>query len=153
MHDVADAVGMEYANFHARVIGRTRFKAAEMSALIREIPDCRLCDLLLRDTPFIAVPRPEGHNGSRTIGLREAARLTAESAAAVQHLSTAAVRGYLEPKEYEQLAAHITEAERAVAAIRFSLFALAPVSGPRTADRVERQAMADVSRSFAAADG
>ena len=65
IRDVAAAVGMEYASFHARVIGRTHFKAEEVSRLIAEVPDPRLCDYLLRNTGFIAVPPPFAASGSR----------------------------------------------------------------------------------------
>jgi len=126
MRDVAAALGMEYANLHARLTGRSRFRAAEMSALICEIPDLRLCDLLLNNTPFVAVTRPEPSGDVRESALTRAAQLANESIAIIEQLSTAVVKGSLDPEEHDELVAHLSKAERAVGGLRLSFFALAP---------------------------
>jgi len=145
VRDVAVALGMEYANFHARVTGRTRFKASEMSALISEIPDPRLCDVLLRNTPFVAVARPTSRERLNESALHAATRLTTESVAAVEQISSAMVKGQFETCEYEQLVARVAEAERAVCALRLSLFSLAPRRRQDTAPHTASQAREGVS--------
>ena len=55
---LASAMGMSYANFHARVIGRVRFRPDEINQLIHVLPDPRLSEFLLRGTAFMAVARP-----------------------------------------------------------------------------------------------
>src|SRR4051794_3710174 len=81
MRDVAEALGMDYAIFHARVAGRTRFKPEEISRLIREIPDPRLCDFLLRDTAFMAVERHAPAIPTKGCAFQMALRLANESIA------------------------------------------------------------------------
>jgi uncharacterized glyoxalase superfamily metalloenzyme YdcJ len=132
IRDVASALGMEYANFHARVTGRTRFKAAEMSSLISEIPDPRLCDVLLRNTPFVAVPRPASQERTNDSALRAATRLVSEGVAAIERIGEAMAHGTLDPPDYDRLAAHVAEAERAVCVLRQGLLALAPRTARRS---------------------
>jgi hypothetical protein len=126
IREIAAAVGMEYASFHARVIGRTHFKAEEMSRLIREVPDPRLCDYLLRNTRFVAVPRPEPSTNP-TLGVFEAAlQLMSESLATVGHIGETLSEGKTNPAAFEHLSAHVREAERAVSNLRASLLSLVP---------------------------
>jgi len=58
MRDVAAALGLSCAAFHARVSGRVPFSPAEVSRLLHELPDMRLVDCLLRHTRFVAFERP-----------------------------------------------------------------------------------------------
>ena len=124
--DVAMAMGMEYANFHARVCGRVRFKAEEISQLIGQIPDLRLCDFLLRNTPFVAVERPAATKGSNEGAMRSAVRLSTACLAAIEQISLSLVKGQLDPIEYAQLLTHVTEANRAMSGLQAALPGLAP---------------------------
>jgi len=128
LRDVAEALGMDYANFHARVIGRTRFKPEEISALIREVPDSRLCDYLLRDTPFMAVQRPAPTTPTPSSGcaFHMALRLATESLAALEQIGDSLAEGHQESGHYDELAMHIQEAERAVCDLRGRMSSLAP---------------------------
>jgi len=126
IRDVAASLGMEYANFHARVCGRVSFKAGEINQLIREVPDPRLCDFLLRDTPYLAVPGLRPTEASNEGALRAAIRLAGESLATIEQISDSLVEGQLEPAGYEQLVEHVREAERAVGTLRAALPGLAP---------------------------
>jgi hypothetical protein len=133
IREIAAAIGMEYASFHARVIGRTHFKAEEMSRLIREVPDPRLCDYLLRNTQFVAVPRP-APTMNPTLGVFQAAvHLATESLATVEHVGETLAGAEAGPIAFEHLSAHVQEAERAVSNLRASLLSLMPGSS-RPAD-------------------
>jgi len=129
IREIAAAIGMEYASFHARVIGRTHFKAEEMSRLIREVPDPRLCDYLLRNTAFVAVPRPAA-TLNPTLGIFQAAvHLANESLATVEHIGETLAGADLGPLAFEHLSTHVAEAERAVSNLRASLLSLVPSNG------------------------
>jgi hypothetical protein len=137
IREIATAVGMEYASFHARVIGRTHFKADEMSRLIREVPDPRLCDYLLRNTQFVAVPRP-APSTNPTLGVFQAAvQLATESLATVGHIGETLAGAEAGPVAFEHLSAHVQEAERAVSNLRASLLSLVSDSG-RPADAMPK---------------
>lgn len=125
MREVADALGMDYVNFHARVIGRTRFKAEEINRLIQELPDPRLCDFLLRNTPFLAVERPAAKHGNER-AFQTALRLASESLALLEQMGEYLAAGKLDAAGYERLHRHTEEAERAVSELRAKLPAFAP---------------------------
>ena len=126
VRDVAVAVEMEYASFHARVIGRTHFKAEEISRLIREVPDPRLCDYLLRNTPFVAVPRPMPSVNPNQGVFNAAVQLATESLATIAHIGERLLDGQFEMEGYDHLSNHVREAERAVSNLRASLISLVP---------------------------
>ena len=126
IRDVAAAAGMEYASFHARVIGRTHFKAQEVSRLIAEVPDPRLCDYVLRNTSFVAVPRPMATATPRQSAFQAAVQLASESLATIGHIGSTLLDGQLDQEGYEHLSNHVREAERAVSNLRAGLMALLP---------------------------
>lgn len=76
--DVANALGLKYATFHARLVGRIPFRPGEISSLLKHVPDIRLADALLTGTDFRPVrrlpqsiestPRTVLHNPSATSG-------------------------------------------------------------------------------------
>ncbi len=131
MRDVAVALGMDYALFHARVAGRTRFKPEEISGLVREIPNSRLCDFLLRDTAFMAVERPAPSIPAKGCAFHMALRLATESIAALEQIGKSLADGQLEPTRYDELGRHIQEAERAVCDLRATISMMAPHKGQR----------------------
>jgi hypothetical protein len=133
IRDVAASVGMEYASFHARVIGRTHFKAEEVSRLIAEVPDPRLCDYLLRNTIFVAVPKPASTVNPKQNAFQAAVQLATEGMATLGHLGETLLNGQFDQAGYEHLSNHIREAERAVGTLRASLIALMP-RNPRLSD-------------------
>jgi hypothetical protein len=126
LRDVAAALGMEYANFHARVCGRVHFKAEEINRLIREVPDVRLCDFLLRHTRYLPVERPHAGEFSHEGALHAATRVAGECLAVIEQITASVVHGRLEPAAYEVLVTHVHEAERAVATLLAALPGLAP---------------------------
>lgn len=126
IRDVAAALGMEYANFHARVCGRVCFKAAEISQLIHAVPDLRLCDFLLRNTPYLAVQRPRQAEASNESALHAAIRLASECLATIEQITDSLMEGQLDPVGYDRLLTHVGEAERAVGNLRAALPGLAP---------------------------
>ena len=52
---VAHNLGYKYAAYYARLNKRVAFKAAEIRALVGEVPDLRLISYLLEKTDYIAV--------------------------------------------------------------------------------------------------
>ncbi|MBS0644451.1 MAG: phage regulatory CII family protein [Acetobacteraceae bacterium] len=126
IRDVAAAVGMEYASFHARVIGRTHFKAEEVSRLIAEVPDPRLCDYLLSNTAFVAVPRPMPSRTPQQSTFQAAVQLATESLATIAHIGETVLGGQLDTSGYEHLSNHVREAERAVSNLRAGLLSMMP---------------------------
>lgn len=126
IRDVAIAIGMEYASFHARVIGRTHFKAEEVSRLIAEVPDPRLCDYLLRNTAFVAVPRPMPTVSPKQSAFQAAVQLANESLATIAHIGDTLLDGQLDAAGYEHISNHVREAERSVSNLRAGLMSMMP---------------------------
>jgi hypothetical protein len=81
MRDVASAMGLSYAAFHARVSGRVPFSPAEVALLLHELPDMRLVDCLLRHTRFVAFERPSPARAEGGAGALRAAAAAMEALA------------------------------------------------------------------------
>lgn len=124
VRDVAAALGMDYANFQARLMGRVRFRPIEIVCLLHELPDQRLCDYLLQGSPYVAVPRPDpsaaapAHDAS---ALQSAGAMSLQCAISVAKISDAVSNGGLQPSEIDELRSHLMEAERALLALRAKL--------------------------------
>lgn len=146
MREVADALGMSYAAFHARVIGRVPFSPGEINALLREVPDIRLVDALLRHTRFSVVERPQpggtiaGESANRT-----ALRAVQEIVDALKDMGTDGVPQEIGPESVARIDAHLNEAQRLLATLRLLLPQLA-----RTAQLV-RERRGDVGDARKAA--
>lgn len=122
MRDVASALGLSYAAFHARVSGRVPFSPAEVALLLHEVPDMRLVDCLLRHTRFVAFERPsparaEGGTGA----LRAAASAMAELAGLVADLALAIEARQGAAGMPRDPLARLEEIQRAVATLAFVL--------------------------------
>jgi len=122
--EVAKALGMKYATFYARMIGRVPFDPDEINGLLREVPDHRLVDCLLADTQYIAVPRPpmrkpdaRGNTGIVEHALQSAA----EPFGILREMILVLDDGGLGPDARERITSHIHEAERGLAALRWRL--------------------------------
>lgn len=81
MRDVASAMGLSYAAFHARVSGHVPFSPAEVALLLHELPDIRLVDCLLRHTRFVAFERPSPARAEGGAGALRAAAAAMEALA------------------------------------------------------------------------
>lgn len=122
MREVADALGMSYAAFHARVIGRTPFSPGEINALLREVSDIRLVDALLRHTRFSAMERPQP--GGAIAGdspQKTALHALEEIVDALKDMGAD-----VSPRAYDagtvaHIDAHLNEAQRALATLRLVL--------------------------------
>jgi hypothetical protein len=114
MGDVAAEIGMNYASFYARVIGRVSFHPEEIAALLRAVPDRRLIDWMLCRTGYIAVERPsaEACGGD---ALATALKLTDHSLAALRALCHAEADS--DGAQADILRQHLYEAERAIGAL------------------------------------
>lgn len=123
--DVATALGMKYATFYARMIGRVPFDPDEINALLREVPDHRLVDCLLADTAYIAVPRPpeapKADARENTGIVQHALQSAAESFGILREMTLVLDDGVLAAEARERITAHIHEAERGLAALRWRL--------------------------------
>ena len=125
VREVAEALGMKYATFYARMIGRVPFDADEINAVLREVPDSRLVDCLLTHTGFIGVrrridaaPGAIGHN----VGPVENALRTLEpSVGIVREIASAIANGGLKPDVCERIEDHVVEAERGLAGLRVNV--------------------------------
>lgn len=156
VREVADALGIEYPNFYARVTGRVFFRPNEIAKLFKIIPDKRLFDCLLRDSGYIAVERSLAQDSTASGGSEDAIsaafRLSTDTLSILKLLSG----GIPTPQQSEEIRSYIYEAERAVAALRVefeqfaentarrrSRFAAAPaVAAAKPAPQIE---VADVS--------
>ena len=150
IRDVARGMDMEYVNLHARISGRARFKPEEIGPLIREVPDLRLCDFLLRNTGFIAVERPAGAATGKRDAFHIALRLANETLAALAEIGDAMAEGGMEASHLDLLRQHVNEAERAICGLRAHLPALArhiacgggtPAAGQRSVSQVSPTAL------------
>lgn len=116
---------MKYATFYARMIGRVPFDPDEINALLREVPDHRLVDCLLADTLYIAVQRPSSaprpDAGDNTGIVTHAVQSAAESFGILREMTLVLDNGGLSDDARERIAAHIQEAERGLAALRWRL--------------------------------
>lgn len=124
VREVAEALGMKYATFYARMIGRVPFDADEINAVLREVPDSRLIDCLLTDTGFIGVRRqPAAAAGaSRNIGPIEIAlHALEESVGIVRDITCALANGGLKAEVCHRIEDHVVEAERDLAALRLNV--------------------------------
>lgn len=114
IRDVAAALGLSYPAFYARLSGRVPFSTEEIRRLLQEVPDRRLADVLLADTPFGAYPRARLTGG--TIG----EDTVATSLRAMQEV-VAVVQGLASGVEHDMLEIHVNEAERLLAILRHVL--------------------------------
>ena len=122
MRDVASALGLSYAAFHARVSGRVPFSPAEVALLLHEVPDMRLVDCLLRHTRFVAFERPAPARAEPGAGpLRAAARAIAELSGLVADLAIAIEGRHGAAAAAAGQAARLEEIQRAVATLAFLL--------------------------------
>ena len=71
VREVAEALGLSYSAFYARLRGRVPFRPEEARALIALLPDPRLVDYLLVGTPFVAAPRARVSAVPARDGLRD----------------------------------------------------------------------------------
>lgn len=111
IRDIAGALGLSYPAFYARLTGRVPFSTDEIRRVLQEVPDRRLADALLADTPFGAYPRARltgGKNGEDTVAT--ALRAMQEVIAVVQGLASGVERDVLEM--------HVNEGERSLAILR-----------------------------------
>lgn len=116
---IAQALGMSYPTFYARVCGRVPFRPEEITALLREIPDARLVDLLLSGTHFIGVRRPERRRNLRPNRIwNDAVHTICEAAELLRELESALDDKMIDAVQRCRIEAHINEAERALEAIR-----------------------------------
>jgi hypothetical protein len=118
---VASAMGMSYANFHARVIGRVHFRPDEISQLIRALPDPRLCEFLLRDTAFMAVARPGPASHATGDALHTAIYLASEALAIIDGIGDTFLHGDSDAGDAGLMRHHLHEAEIAIGSLRASL--------------------------------
>lgn len=125
VREVAEALGMKYATFYARMIGRVPFDADEINAVLREVRDERLVDCLLAETGFIGVrrgddpgPPSRGHN----VGpVENALHALEQSVGIVREVSCACADGGLKADVCERIEDHLVEAERGLAGLRVNL--------------------------------
>lgn len=121
--DVARALGMKYATFHARLIGRVPFRPDEIVALLREAPDIRLVDALLSSSPFVAIPKVDSPSDAPADGvMRIAIEAIAEATTALAEIERAQedARSPEGPRK-AAIDGHIRAAERALAQVRVRL--------------------------------
>ncbi|HET8995513.1 MAG TPA: phage regulatory CII family protein [Acetobacteraceae bacterium] len=121
LQGVATALGMSYANLYARVTGRVTFKPAEISRLIRAVPDQRLCEFLLRDSDFVAVRRPAAGLPGHTDVLHAATTLAEQALAIIAQTGAALAGGTTRPLAQEQIQHHVAAAEHALCTLRTGL--------------------------------
>lgn len=156
VRDVAQEVGQDYASFHARVIGRTHFKAEEIAPLLRAVPDPRLCDHLLQGTAFAAVPRPTGGEKSTQNAVDAAMRLAKESLAIIEHMYVPSRPNQHDAATEGELLECVREAERAISSLRASIPSLTArkrwLGQAESADNVPATLAPDLSRAFVAAE-
>ncbi len=111
---------MAYAAFHARVTGRTHFKAAEVPAVIREVPDLRLCDYLLEGTGYIAVACPVMSDAPHQNVVQMAAEGGRRALDLVESIGGSEA-GHPLPETPARLADQVKEMERSVSRLRGSI--------------------------------
>ena len=122
MREVADALGMSYAAFHARVIGRVPFSPGEINALLREVSDIRLVDALLRHTRFSALERPQpGGSGVGVNAQGAALHALQEIVGALKDMAPDGGPPELDAATLARIDAHLHVAQRALATLRLVL--------------------------------
>jgi hypothetical protein len=121
--EVARALGMKYATFHARLIGRVPFRPEEIAALLREAPDIRLVDALLSSSPFVAIPKLESPTETPADGvMRIAIEAISEATTALAEIERAQEGARLgDAQRKAEIDSHIRAAERALALVRLRL--------------------------------
>ncbi len=118
---LASAMGMSYANFHARVIGRVRFRPDEINQLIHVLPDPRLSEFLLRGTAFMAVARPRPDSRSSGDALHTATHLASVALAIIDKIGDTFTQGDSDPGGADLMRDHVHQAEIAIGSLRASL--------------------------------
>jgi hypothetical protein len=120
--EVAAAMGIEYSNLYGRVTGRVQLNAEELSALLRVLPDPRILDLLLSDTPFVAVVRPDGGDNHPVASAAELGLRSIEEIIAASHDIVAALNNDdLDGSARTRVEGHVAEAQRHLASLRLAL--------------------------------
>ncbi|MBM3486921.1 MAG: hypothetical protein FJX67_09855 [Alphaproteobacteria bacterium] len=121
--DVATALGMKYATFHARLIGRVPFRPDEIIALLCAVPDVRIVDALLGTTRFVAVPKVEADNKRvRNPILRNVIDAVSETTKVLDMVGRVQGADRIDdPDLRATLEDHVRAAERALAGLRARL--------------------------------
>ena len=114
IRDIAGALGLSYPAFYARLSGRVPFSTDEIRRVLQEVPDRRLADALLADTPFGAYPR------ARLTGGQAGEDMVATAMRAMQEI-VAVVQGLASSVERDVLEIHVNEGERLLAILRHVL--------------------------------
>ena len=117
--DVARGLGLSYASFYARLRGRASFRPEELRRVLALVPDRRLADHLLADSPFIAVPRTDvPATAAPGEPMSDALSALEQVTTLMRELDAAERAGRLGRARRERIERSVHEAERSLATLR-----------------------------------
>lgn len=119
---VARQLGMKYDTLYSRINGRVVFSPDEIRALLRAAPDHRLIDILLAESPFIAINRSEPDSGNRAPSIhRNATECMLKSADVLRVVEVSLKGDRIDHRDRPAVLDMIDAAERSLAALRHRL--------------------------------
>ncbi len=120
---IANAMGMNYAAFHSRLISRTCFSADEIRDLLEAIPDPRLASYLLDRSIFLPAERSSDADQAEPAASlqRGATRVVIEATDVLELMDAALAGGGIDHRKQRLLLKEIEETERALASLRLCL--------------------------------
>jgi transcriptional regulator with XRE-family HTH domain len=121
LQEVAEKMGMKYHTLYARLRGRVSFTPEEVRALLMIVPDARLANFLLENTPFIAVDRALVDSKSDVDVHRGATKSVLEVSDVLRAVEAGLVDQKIDHVDRARIVQEINEAERALAALRARL--------------------------------
>jgi hypothetical protein len=119
--EIAEAVGLSYDAFYARLRNRVVFSPEEVRALIAAVPDARIVSWVLLNTGYIAAERGalDEPNLTEQESLRHSViRMLIEASEAASQVESALRDGHVDHREAIQIQRDIETAERAIATLR-----------------------------------
>lgn len=121
LQEVAERMGMKYHTLYARLRGRVSFTPEEVRSLIAIVPDARLANFLLEDTPFIAVDRTAAQPPGPGDLHRSATRSVLEVSDVLRAVEIGLADMKIDHQDKARIAQELNDAERALAALRARL--------------------------------
>lgn len=121
LEQLAPKLGLTYDTLHARINSRVTFSANEIAAIIAEIPDLRLINYFLDNSPYIAVKRHDGATDLNDTVQRGATRSVLEASDVLREVERGLRDDKIDHQDKIRIKKEIASTERALAGLRSML--------------------------------
>ena len=118
LKQLAPKLGLTYDTLYARINGRVPFSANEISTLIQEVPDLRLINYFLDNSPYLPVKRHDGATNHNDTVQRGATRSVLEASDVLREVERSLRDDHINHKDKAKIKKEISSAESALAGLR-----------------------------------